>query len=620
MIYHLPQQVINQIAAGEVVERPASVVKELLENALDAQATHITISILDGGSEEITISDNGTGIPPEDLPSVFSPHATSKIHQLEDLNSLLTMGFRGEALASIGAVSETSLVSKTSEHEYGYQLTNRGGECSSPTPIPMSMTGSTFTVKRLFYNVPARKKFLKTRSTELGHITKIIENVALIHPSIAFDVYSENRHIASYPITDQQSRVAQVFSLDSDYLFPITYLGTDLQVQGIIGHPRLSRKHQTAMRLYANQRPIQHNALQKAIVSGFDTMLEVGFFPISVVEVSLDPHHIDVNIHPRKTEVKFHNERQIFSSVREAVRKSLSTQAFSTIQKPERSSRSSSANRSAQVGHSSSSSSSNPVSQTSYTSSSPSSSSSSTHSFSRISPQKTSAHVQESSSVYNPFRSPQPQKTSSEHTSSQTSFRDLLTSTPENIKQALQIFDTYLIYKNAEGIMILDQHAVHEKILLETFMDHPETIRSQALAIPLNIQVPASYQEDVQVLLSETPGFQTTLDTQDSSALQVTHIPTFLAHIDRHQPHIQGIIDQIIASQGYLYHEDIRTELYKTIACRSAIKAGKPLSQQEIEALVNQAQNTQFGFACCHGRPTMVHLDKDWFEKQFDRK
>ena len=606
MIQQLPQDVINQIAAGEVVERPASVVKELVENALDAGATRIEINILDGGREEIQIIDNGSGISQDDLPKVFWPHATSKIQSIDDLTRLYTMGFRGEALASIASVSEVTIETRQEPDATGYRYQVSGCKEGQIESIAKSEVGTSITVKKLFYTVPVRKKFVKTQSTEVSHISRVIENVALVNPDIHFVYRSQNRIVAEYFPATLHERVAQVFSLKStDALLDLYYLGNEITVNGALGHPSVSRKNQQAIRLFVNGRPIQHSAVQKALLSGYDTLLEVGYYPLSVIFITLDPALVDVNVHPRKTEVKFTDEKALFGQVRQGVRSALQKTAFSTIIHPIPN-----VNHTPRAVEPQQS----PLRTPQFV---PQPKSFSTGSLTSPS---TAPRIHE---VRNPFRSELqanqgqgsvPQSS----TSSTPDFRDLLGSDTESISDFIQVFDTYILYRNQDGIMILDQHAVHEKVLLERFMKYPEQIRSQQLAIPLTISITESDKAQVIEVFAEVPGFE--VEDFGPGDIVVRAVPTFFQRLAHLEKRIQELVDLIIESEGNLNPDDIRTEVYKTIACKAAIKAGKHMTHQEVAELVKEAIKTDFAFSCCHGRPTMVQLNQDWFEKQFSRK
>jgi DNA mismatch repair protein MutL len=590
MIQLLPKHIINQIAAGEVVERPASIVKELIENSLDAGATEISIDILDAGLTEISIKDNGIGIDKSDFDKVFQRHATSKIQTIEDLHKLSTMGFRGEALSSIQAVAQVELITRTATDNTGYQYNPHTNEIKQ---IAKHNTGTSIIIRNLFYNVPARKKFLKTHNTELAHITRIIEEIALINPEVSFIYTSQKRELINVAASDALSRVMAILKIpEAEYLLPLDSQQQNIQARGFIGHPRISKKS-PQYHIFVNNRPVTQPLLVKAIQQGFDTMLEVGHYPFAFVSLSIPSDEVDVNVHPRKTEVKFIDERSIFQTLKYIVRDTLQKSAFEVVLKPQ-STAFTIANNSS---YTSKSSSSKPFEGYHLKERGETSHISEPHI-------ATYSHKQHNTKDEYSFEKLQP------------NFRELLEA--DTVKpQYLHIFDTYIVYPNQQGIMILDQHAVHEKVLLEQLMNRESSITSQQLLFPIAHNVPQSEKDITIEVLSQLPGFE--VDDFGASEIIIRAIPTFLAKTQKTEEYIAGLI-ALIQERGHTTDIiELKTELLKTIACKSAIKAGYSMTQSEIESLIQDAAKTDFGFACCHGRPTMVQLDKDWFEKQFSR-
>ena len=591
MINLLPKNIINQIAAGEVVERPASIVKELVENSLDAGAREIKIEILDAGLTEIIIQDNGSGIDKTDFENLFKRHATSKIEKIEDLHNLSTMGFRGEALSSIQAVSKVELVTKTQSDTTGYFYNPHTKETKS---VAKSYTGTTIIVRNLFYNVPARKKFLKSNSTELSHITKIIEEIALIHPEVSFIYKSQNREIINVKTSDLLTRTINILKVqEPEYLLTLNSQKHDIRAIGYIGHPRISKKS-SQYHIFINNRPVIQPLINKAIQQGFDTMLEVGHYPFAFVSIFIPPSELDVNVHPRKTEVKFVDDRAIFQTTKYLIKDTLQQSAFDVVLKPQNSKQlqnqiSSSTNKDSIKNYNF-----KPYNQT-YNS-------------------NTKSTIAEPNfAQYTPKQIPKAQYN---FHNIQPNFRELLEAETEK-PDFLHIFNTYIVYPNQNGIMILDQHAVHEKVILEQLMNKDETVKSQALLFPIAISVPQSEKDITIEVLSKIPGFE--VDDFGASEIIIRALPTFLSKTQKAEEHIKTIIAQIQERGQTMELSELRIELLKTIACKSAIKAGYSMTQQEIEALILEAAKTDFGFACCHGRPTMVQLDQDWFEKQFSR-
>ena len=591
MIQLLPKNIINQIAAGEVVERPASIVKELLENSIDAGATEIKIEILDAGLTEITIQDNGSGIERNDFENLFKRHATSKISKIEDLHSLSTMGFRGEALSSIQAVSQVELITKTESDKTGYYYNPHTTEIKA---IAKSNTGTTITIRNLFYNVPARKKFLKSNTTELSHITKIIEEIALVNPNITFIYKSQNRELINVKTSDLLTRTVNILKVqDPDYLLLVDSQKHNIKAIGYIGHPRMSKKS-PQYHIFINNRPVIQPLINKAIQQGFDTMLEVGHYPFAFISIFIPPQELDVNVHPRKTEVKFTDDRAIFQTIKYLIKDILQQSAFDIILKPQISKQ-----------------------ETSQISSSFNSNNPKNYNFK---PYNQTYNSNTKSTIAEPnfaqYSSKQLPKSQYNFHNIQPNFRDLLEAETEK-PNFLHIFDTYIVYPNQKGIMILDQHAVHEKVLLEKLIKQDESIKSQALLFPIAITIPQSQKDITIEVLTQLPAFE--IDDFGANEIIIRALPTFLAKTQKAEEHIHTLIAQIQDRGHTIELSELRIELLKTIACKSAIKAGYSMTKQEIEALIQEAAKTDFGFACCHGRPTMVQLDRDWFEKQFSR-
>ena len=610
MIQKLSQKVINQIAAGEVVERPASVVKELMENSLDAKASRIIVKVLDGGREEIFIEDDGVGISYKDIPKVFEPNSTSKLVDIDDLNHISTMGFRGEALASISAVCQVVLETKYLQDETGYRLIKEGQKVSDIQKIVLAQNGTRLKISKIFFNVPARRKFLKGRATELSHIISVVQNIALINPDKHIQFYSDNKLIYDYPPLTIKDRFAQIFNITKkEYIFELEYLGRNIQVEGIITHPILSKKSNHS-KVFVNERPINSSLIQKAVQTGYDTMLEVGHYPLFMVNIKLPANEVDINVHPRKTEVKFVDEKSIFSQIKFAIKESLTKKAFSPKITPDNSFNSSKSNFI------------QPKSKIpdeiyfntiSYKDKKINSNNNS------VKLELKSNIIKETKDIYqNPFRKQVAQNTQVVEYA-QTSFKESLTPLKENYDiNYIHIFDTYIVYKNQDGLIILDQHAVHEKILLEQMLNKPDEIKSQNLFLPIEIQV---MDTDKDLVLSNLNGLiGIVAEDFGLGSIIIRSVPVFLNKYSKVELVLKDIIDQIVEAKGAVDMANLKNNLYKTIACKSAIKAGYKISKEEILELIKQAQETPSSFSCCHGRPTMFQLDQNWFEKMFSRK
>jgi len=612
MIQKLSQRVINQIAAGEVVERPASVVKELMVNSIDAKANKIIVRVLDGGREEIIIEDDGLGISLDDLPNVFEPNATSKLVDIEDLNHINTMGFRGEALASISAVCQVVLETKYLDDKNAYRLIKEGQKISDIQKIVLLNHGTKLKISKIFFNVPARRKFLKGRSTELSHIINVIQNIALINPAKHIQFYSDNKILYNYEPLSKKEKFAKIFNIaKNEYIFDLEYLGKDIQVEGVITHPILAKKSNNS-KVFVNDRPINSSLIQKAVQTGYDTMLEVGHYPLFMVNIKLPADQVDINVHPRKTEVKFIDEKAIFSQVKFAIKESLSKQAFRPKITPDEHFH----NKKELIDTGNSN---NKIPDEIYFNTISYKDKKNNFINNSITKPDKSNIVKETKDIYqNPFRKQISQNTNIVEYE-QTSFKDKLTPSNENYDiNYIHIFDTYIVYKNQDGLIVLDQHAVHEKILLEKMLSNPDEIKSQNLFLPIEIQIMDQDKDLVLTNLNNLVGIEA--EDFGSGSIVIRSVPIFLNKYSKLEIVLQDIIDKIIESKGAVDIQNLKNDLYKTIACKSAIKAGYKITKEEIIELISQAQNTNSSFTCCHGRPTMFQLEQNWFEKMFSRK
>ena len=327
----LPDNLVNQIAAGEVVERPSSVVKELIENSIDASASTITVEVEAGGKKLIKVTDNGKGITEGNLPLVFERHATSKIATEEDLTKISTMGFRGEAVASISSVARMSVASRPEVmQEHGNILTCEGGEFTDIEPYAMPQ-GTQVIVRNLFFNTPARQKFMKTDQTEFNYITKYITEVALIHPEIHFKLIHNGRLVAEYvPAGNPYERASQVFgNTIAKELLQVQYMSSDFKIQGFIGKPGIARANRKSQYIFVNNRPVSSSAVSAAVQKAYYSLLPQGKYPFFILNIHLPFEKIDVNVHPRKLEVRFLYQNELFTIVTTTIKKTLESEVLS---------------------------------------------------------------------------------------------------------------------------------------------------------------------------------------------------------------------------------------------------------------------------------------------------
>ena len=588
----LPRQLVDQIAAGEVVERPASVVKELVENAIDAGARRIEVSVDGGGVDRIAVADDGGGIPPEELPLAIASHATSKISSSDDLAAIGTMGFRGEALASIASVSRLSVTSRVTGSDAGARIDVDGGVASEVRPAG-SPVGTVVEVRQLFHNVPARRKFLRTAATELGRIEEVLESIALCRPDIAFRLVADGKSRIDLPATtDARRRVLAVLGESiAEGLLEVnadTVLegGAPITLWGLVGRPALARGSGRALRFALNGRAVLDRTLAHAVKEAFRGLVDPGRTPIAFVAVEMDPSLVDVNVHPAKTEVRFRQPNFVHQCVMRAVRDAL---------------------RAADL----------------------------VPSFTLM----PHAH-----GVVHGLLGGDPSHTESVRSSSPTDFSSfaalaveramhgsppvVLIAPPEETlhgnrtaRRVMQVHGSYLVVEDADGILVVDQHALHERGMFEE-------LKTRIAAAPLESQrmlVPATVETDPRAVeaitdagpLLERLGIE--LGAVGPRTVLVHAYPTFLLGRGvEPAAFIPGLLAQI-AEDG---HADFETALHAVLdmmACKASVKAGDRLSPTEIDALLDLRDRIERGSACPHGRPTALRITMRDLERNFGR-
>jgi DNA mismatch repair protein MutL len=578
----LDEATIAKIAAGEVVERPASVVKELVENALDAGARSVVVEIVAGGRECIRVRDDGAGMGAADLPLAIERHATSKLRRFEDLASLRTFGFRGEALASIAAVSDLEIVTRPVDATHGHRLRSTFGRRTAVEPVAAA-PGTVVTVRDLFANVPARRSFLRQESTETAYIQRVVSACALAHPEVRFELVVDGRTaLATDGSGSLENALVGVFGAEvAAQMVPIAppdELPTQaeplpLQVRGYVGLPTLTRSNRQGMLFFVNRRWIESRPLGVAVEQAYHSLIMVGRYPVAVIHLELPPDRVDVNVHPTKREVRFSDERAVFSALQAAVRRTLArhtpAQSVPSI------------------------------------------------SFNPLSPPA----LQRRFVLADPSRAPR-SVTEAEAAARPEPREAPLGGESERALPVLrvlgQLHSTYIIAEGPDGLYLIDQHAAHERVLLEQLMVQYEraSVDAQVLLEPLVVDLtPAQlavlddYREELRQL-----GFQ--LEPFGESAIVIRAVP---AVMHRRSPNttLLAILDEL-ASGG---RGTSRLEaLAISTACHSAIRAGQELTLAEMRELVRQLEECTAPRACGHGRPTMLHLSQQELERQFARR
>jgi len=615
-IRQLPTLLVNQIAAGEVIERPASVVKELVENSIDAGATRIDIAIEDGGRELVRISDDGSGIPEDELVLAVAPHATSKIEKQEDLNAIATLGFRGEALASIASISRMTILTRTKDQAGGAQLDAEGESISSVKPAAATI-GTTITIRNLFFNTPARRKFLRTAPTEASRISSMVESIALAHPHIAFTLQSNTRKtIDLSPEDSPRRRVIDVLGKElKDQLLEISIDETaerGLTIWGMIGLPEIARGTANNQRLYLNGRLIRDRSLQHALKEAYRGLIEPGRYPTLCLFIEMDPRQVDVNVHPTKAEVRFRNQSQIHGAVLRCVRDRLREADLTPQFDLNRTNKWEGALTPPGTATFGSGLPPNTSSPSSYPS--PTTTSQFVDYFKRLDPKQKGFIYSEVKQVLTQ-ESPEIVE-EIESTVAQTMQE------PRAAAEILQVHSSYLVTQDESGIVIIDQHALHERVMFEQLTDRISkgNLESQRLLMPEIVEADRMQVERIEEMkpLFERIGIEA--EAIGPTSIAIHAFPSFLfeRNVDV-QPFIKELLEREM-NEGF--GNDVEAALHETLdmmACKAAIKAGDKLSQDELKELLVYRDTIERSSNCPHGRPTSLRLTIEELDKQFGR-
>lgn len=615
----LPPEVVNRIAAGEVVERPASVVRELVENSIDASATDIAVDLEDGGKGSITVRDNGTGIGPEDLPLAFASHATSKLSDADLTGNLLgvtTLGFRGEALASIASVAVVELTSRTHGAEHAFRFRPGAGRGDDVFEPAAGDTGTVIVVRNLFHNTPGRRKFLRSTTTELAHATEHLTRLALAHPDIRFRLSHGRKPVLDLPpVSDLGERLRQVAGKEvSEGLLRVREGGTSsglLSLTGFVGEPRLHRKDSQAQNFFVNGRWVRDRVLSGALRAAYQGFQIPGKHPIAYLFLQFPAGDVDANVHPTKTEVRFRDPSDVYRLVHHAVRAALDRRVAGEggAGGPAPAADLRSGIESAAFEYFANP----PAERTFHPAASPRS----------LDPGAASPRPD--------YTRPAARANEPQSPPSPASFAETL-GEAEKPKEprAFQVLDSYIVIETPEGIMLLDQHAFHEKILFEEIFRRVRAgvAESQRLLVPEVVELPAALMpllETVSGLLGRL-GFEVEAFGPSSVAIRA-----FPALFDREtgttrlQELVRSAFEVVLAGDEVpgAAEDPLHGPLYgiaSTMACKRAVKAGMPLSDREIRRLLERGALAADPRHCPHGRPTSILLSRRDIERQFDRR
>jgi DNA mismatch repair protein MutL len=573
-IRRLTEPVTLKIAAGEVIDRPASVVKELVENAIDAESERIEVALREGGKSLVVVRDDGEGLLSEDLRLAFERYATSKIQTEEDLYSIETLGFRGEALASIAAVSRARITSCSREGNGAHTLEVSGGTVGEVTPTSRP-AGTTIEVWDLFFNVPARARFLGSQRTEFMHANRVIQRLALLSPSIGWTVTHEDREVFSAPaVASLHDRLAQIYGTDvANGMIPIEAARGGITVAGFISRPDLKRGNRRDQSFVVNGRFVSDRGLSFVLASAYRGILRPGSYPIAVIHVDLPHEQVDVNVHPRKEEIRFADARQVQDTVAAALQKALSSRRVVA-----------------------------PLSRTGNAG--------------LVRTAEPRAGYAEKTQAL-PFDLPREMRLSGQIRAAEK----VRVHTDRRVIGQLQ--STYLLVEAPDGLEIVDQHIAHERILYEGLRDEwgAEGIVRQIFLIPARVEVAFETASVLAGRHEELERVGIILDEFGGGTFLIREYPRALAD-EQTKRGFQQVVESLVdalASEGSL-EEPLFDRLLRELACGAAIKAGEPIPLAEAQALVEQLMTLENPYFCPHGRPIIFSIGRDELDRRFQRR
>jgi DNA mismatch repair protein MutL len=566
-IQKLSEDLARKIAAGEVIERPASVVKELLENALDAKSESIDITLEEGGIRSIIVRDAGEGMDIEDLRLCVGRHATSKIKTEEDLTSITTLGFRGEALASIGAVARMQIVSRPPASEEAYEIRVAGGAILGPFPVARA-PGTTVEVRDLFFNLPARARFLGAPRTEFFHINRVVHRLALASPAVSWSLHHGQRSVLEAPSAETLlDRIAQIYGHEvARALIPIASDQNEIGLSGYISRHDLKRGNRRDQLFCVNGRPVTDRGLSFVLASCYQGILRQGTYPLAVVRIDVPAARVDVNVHPRKEEIRFSEPKRVYEALDRALKEALSSRhvvspLLRTRQQPER--------RGENVSE-------------------------------KVLPFDVKAEIAARKTV----REQEKVRVSSDR------------------RVIGQLLRTYLLVETPEGLEIVDQHIAHERILYEGLQNEfrDREVARQRFLLPVRVELPFESAEVLLAAKEELEQVGVSLDDFGGGTFLLREYPTLLAEAQS-QYGFQEVIERLVEifSQGESLRDALFDRLLMGLACEAAIKAGTELPLAEQQALVERLMALKNPYTCPHGRPIVFTISKEELDRRFQR-
>ncbi len=564
---------INQIAAGEVVDRPASVVKELVENALDARSTRIEIQLEHGGKDLIRVSDNGCGIAAEELPLAVASHATSKITDEADLAAIASLGFRGEAIASVGSVSHLTITSRREEDESAMQIIVDGGDTSISKPIAASV-GTTVEVRRLFYNTPARRKFLKSDGAETTRVRDVVQRLAASHHETGFTLKSADRTILAYTPSSATARLLDIFGGElSGEMIECSGETEGVRLWGLIGKPEVARPTSKYLRVHVNGRTISDSSMTHAIKEAYRGLIEPNRWPTAAIFIEMDPALVDVNVHPQKSEVRFRDRDIMWRLVNKSVSSTLSAENFVPL----------------------------------------------------YNPKETYQHVAKGSqqSFGTGMQSTFPVDQAREAVAG----IDLTQPTPMPTilasNDVLQVHKCFLVTQDEQGLLIIDQHALHERVMFEELKARMAegNLESQQLLVPESFPADSAWLDAIETQQALFTKLGIEISPSGPASISVYALPTLLVsrNVDGTE-FICDLLDKLGSNNLPATEEEALSEILDMMSCKAAIKAGDQLTQHELRDLLQRRREIERSSNCPHGRPTTMRLSIEELEQRFGRR
>ncbi len=611
-IHLLEQSTIDKIAAGEVVERPSSVVKELVENAIDAKATAITVEIKDGGISFIRITDNGCGIPGDEIPLAFLRHSTSKIRSVEDLSTITSLGFRGEAISSIAAVSQVELITKTAEELLGSRYVIEGSKEKSCEEIG-APNGTTFLVRNLFYNTPARAKFLKTPQTETSYISSLMERLALSHPNVSFRFIANGQtRLNTAGNGSRKEIIYQIYGREiTSNLIEIHKEYDGLCIDGFIGKPIVARGNRNYETFFINGRYIKSKLISKAIEDAYKTHLMQHQYPFTVLDLSVDTTKLDVNVHPTKMELRFENGPEVYQKLLQAVEEGLSHKDFIpevTLDEEEQKKETTRSVRLPKPPEPFETVRTRELFQSAQ----------------RTQPSGAVKTDEKTETAKNEAMYPPPMPEKNDEAlqvrEPQVYEQKFLTEAARPKHRIIgQVFATYWLVEFDGKLFIIDQHAAHEKVLFERTMKDFESkeFTSQQLSPPLVLTLSMREEEMLKKYKTafEQLGYQ--IEHFGGNEYAVCAVPANLYSLNEKQLFLE-LLDDLSEETG-VKTKDAVLDRVATMSCKAAVKGNQRLSVSEMDVLIGELLECENPYQCPHGRPTIISISKYELEKKFKR-